>query len=206
MNEIKREMRQAAAEMLAVARQVMASDRQAMEEAIWTAVDDQLARLKFTIDVTFDYGWEGKHYRQTETSPEERPEFEASNEKATIRPRSNVVLFSKVKEVALQELLKVENRLDESPEALVSSREFVEALQAVIKSKDFSYLEDVDVKLEGGNKTYTRMDLKLSLVGSAIRVDASLSDGDLESIMETVQEHADDWYKPEYEPPDRDDY
>lgn len=205
MNEIKRVMRAAAAEMLAAAREIMASDRKAMEEAIWTALDDQIARLKFTIDVTFDYGWVGQHYRQTETSPEEWPEFETSDEKATIHPRTNVILFSKIKEIALQELLKVEGRLDDSPEALVLSREFVDALRTVIKSDDFGYLEDVDVELEGGHKTYSRMDLKLTLVGSAVRVDASLSDRDLEKIMETVREHGDDWYKPEYDPPDRDD-
>lgn len=196
-------LRMAIANLRATAKLLFSSDRKILDEAIWTALDDQISKMKLVVEVTFEHGWMGRHYSQTETSPEEFPEFQTSHERAVVKPAVNAILFGKIKEVVLQELLKQRHQLDKSPEELVESDEFLDALKAVVKSDDFATLEDVDVELPGGNFTFATVNLNLTVVGMVVKVVPTLAAGELDTIIETVNKNAGDWYAPEE--PDYDD-
>lgn len=181
-----------------------ASDSKELEEAVWTALDDQIARLNFSVVVDFDFKWQGRFIRQTYETPAEYPEFEAWGEKATINNRVQMIPVAKIKEVTLQELMKKSHKLEEAPEAIVESPEFFEVLRKTIKSYDLNYVEDVDVALEGHRTTFTKLDLKLEMAGGSVRVEGSLAKGEIEKIMEEVHENAEEWYpqrvEREYDP------
>ena len=185
-------------EILKVAKCVLSDEKGAIEKVLPDILEELISDKSddFSVEVSFHGYWAGRHYHQTETSPEEFPEFDTDHEKAVIKDHIQRIDLDEVMERAETELMKVSHNLETSPEELVKSADFMRVLDRVVKSGKWT-LEDVHVKLPGGHTTETDLDLKVTIQGGYVVLEATMTHDGLNDILDTVRDKADDWYKQE---------